>query len=247
MSDEPVLTVLLLSSLAAAVGALGSLPWALPRKPSESWVGSAEALASGLMLGAGYLLMSRGLDRATFAVVVGAGVGVAYTHWTKVYAGVDAMHEEPEEGRDSGYELILRGALHSAAEGVAIGVAMVLELRLGIFLALALAVHNVAESMALTGVLVERGVRVREAAGLCVVAKVTTPVLALASFALAPVLEGFLAGALGFSAGCLVFLVLTELLPSSYERSANALVSLLVSASAGALVLLEHFFLRRMG
>ena len=133
-------------------------------------------------------------------------------------------------------------ALHSAAEGMAIGVAMVLELRLGIFLALALAVHNVAESMALTEILRRRGIGVGAAAGLCVVAKITQPVLALAAFALAPVMTELLPGALGFAAGCLVFLVLTELLPASYRRASTLPVGLLVSVAAGALLLLEHLF-----
>ena len=125
---------------------------------------------------------------------------------------------------------------------MAIGVAMVLELRLGIFLALALAVHNVAESMALTEILRRRGIAVSAAAGLCVVAKITQPVLALAAFALAPVMTELLPGALGFAAGCMVFLVLTELLPASYRRASKLPVGVLVSVAAGALLLLEHVF-----
>jgi zinc transporter ZupT len=151
-----------------------------------------------------------------------------------------------------GFKVLLQYALHSAAEGLAIGIAMVLERRLGIFLALALAVHNVAESMALTEILRRRwpmgaaggggGMTVSEAAGLCVVAKSTQPVLALAAFALAPVMTGLLPSALGFASGCLVFLVLTELLPASYRRASKLPVGVLVSVAAGALLLLEHLF-----
>ncbi|HVR29249.1 MAG TPA: ZIP family metal transporter [Thermoanaerobaculia bacterium] len=257
MPQEPVLAVLLLSTLAAVVGALGALPFGLPRPPSSAVVGGAYALASGFMLGAGYLLVSRGLDRATIAVLVGAGVGVAYTHWVHVYSGLEELEPAPAlvpgaeaaDGRtiERGYKILLQSALHSAAEGIAIGLAMVLELRLGIFLALALAVHNVAESMALTEILRRRGATVAEAAGLCVVAKITTPVLALASYALAPVMTALLPGALGFASGCLVFLVLTELLPASYRQTAKLPVGLMVSVAAGAMVLLEHLFLRPSG
>jgi zinc transporter ZupT len=146
-----------------------------------------------------------------------------------------------------GYRVLLQNALHSAAEGIAVGMATVLELRLGIFLALALAVHNIAESMALTEILRRQGATVAEAAGLCVVAKITTPVLALAAFALAPVMTALLPGALGFAAGCLVFLVLTELLPASYRRAAKLPVGVMVSAAAGAMVLLEHLFMQAAG
>ncbi|HEX2463030.1 MAG TPA: ZIP family metal transporter [Thermoanaerobaculia bacterium] len=253
MPDEPVLAVLLISTIAAVFGALGALPFGLPRPPSRAMVGGAYALASGLMLGAGYLLLGRGLDRATVPVIVGAALGVAYTHWSQVYSGlVDLQVDlgaapsvaDPVEvaAPELGYKVLLQYALHSAAEGVAIGVAMVLELRLGIFLALALAVHNVAESMALTEILRRRGIAVSAAAGLCVVAKITQPVLALAAFALAPVMTALLPGALGFAAGCMVFLVLTELLPASYRRASRLPVGLLVSVAAGALLMLEHVF-----
>ncbi|MDX1383865.1 MAG: hypothetical protein R3190_09505, partial [Thermoanaerobaculia bacterium] len=200
-------------------------------------IGAAGAVASGLMLGSGYLLLSRGLERSTLPVLVGAALGVAYTYWIQSYAGVaEGAGARLSEGR-----LVLQNGLHSAAEGVAIGVAMVLDLRLGAFLAVALAVHNVAESMALTDGLAERGIGPRQAAGLGVVSDVSMPVMALAAFALSPVLEGLLSGALGFAAGCLVFLILTELLPMSYGRASSLWVGASVSVSAGALVLAEHY------
>jgi zinc transporter ZupT len=257
MPDEPVLLVLLISTSAAVFGALGALPFGLPRPPTGAMVGGAYALASGLMLGAGYLLLGRGLDRATVAVVVGAVIGVGYTHWIQVYSGVRELEANPDAGIageparnnrvELGYKVLLQYALHSAAEGLAIGIAMVLDLRLGIFLGIALAVHNVAEAMALTAILRQRGVSVSDAVGLCVVAKSTQPLLALAAFALAPVMTGLLPAALGFAAGCLVFLVLTELLPASYRRASKLPVGLLVSLAAGAVVLLELVFVSASG
>jgi zinc transporter ZupT len=251
LPNEPVVAVLLLSTAAALFGALGALPFGLPRPPARSVVGGAYALASGFMLGAGYLLVSRALDGTTLGVLVGAGAGVAYTHWIHVYSGLEDLEAGPAasgtaaaRGVEIGYKVLLQNALHSAAEGIAIGLAMVLELRLGIFLASALAVHNVAESMALTEILRRRGMTVSEAAGLCVVAKVPQPVLALAAFALAPVVAGMLPAALGFASGCLVFLVLTELLPASYRRAAKQPVGIVVSVAAGAIVLLEHLLVR---
>ena len=249
MPHEPVLAVLLVSSLAAALAGVGSIPYFLPRPPSKGLVGAAYALASGLMLGAGYLLMSRGLDLAVFSVVAGSGVGVAYTHWIRSYAGIDELDTFAGEvpAPELGYKILLQNMLHSAAEGVAIGVAMVLDIRLGVFLALALAVHNVAEAMALTDILRGLGMGVAQSAGLCVASNVGQPLLALAAFALSPVLGGLLPAALGFSAGCLVFLTLTELLPSSYQRAKHGQVGLLVSLASGAVVFLEHFFVRAQG
>ncbi len=244
MPTEPVLAVLLFSSLAALLAALGVLPFAAGRRPAAAWIAGAYALASGLMLGAGYLLTSRGLERGALAVVGGAALGVLYAWWIKRYTGAHIFDRQPQATAEEvpGYKLVLENLLHAAAEGVAIGVAMVLDLRLGVFVALALAVHNVGEAMALTDAFHRRGIGIGEAAGLCVGTNVPQPLLALAVFALDPVLTALLPAALGFAAGALVFLVLTELLPASYERGPRILVGLVVSASAGAVVLLEDFF-----
>ena len=244
MPDEPVLAVLLFSSLAALLAALGVVPFAAGRRPGAAWIAGAYALASGLMLGAGHLLMSRGLERGDASVVAGAALGVLYAWWIKRYTGAQVYDRRPEASADEEprYKLLLENMLHAAAEGVAIGVAMVLEIKLGVFVALALAVHNVGEGMALTDALHRRGVAIGEAAGLCVGTNVPQPLVALAVFALDPVLAGLLPAALGFAAGALVFLVLTELLPASYERAEGTLIALVVSASAGATLLLEDYF-----
>lgn len=307
IATEPVLNVLIYGALAALAAALGALPFALGARPRPAWVGAATALAAGLMLGAGYLLMTRGLGLsppfpaavdpaafdpaavdpgsagrgtaggarpwggwATWASITGAVAGILYTLGVQAYAGLDEL--EPGDGgpsdRSEEARLLLQHGLHSAAEGIAIGVAMTLQLSLGIFVALALAVHNVGEAMGLTDRLgrsragggperggtedretpaAPRAVAGRAAAGraaaLGVAVNLPQPVLALAAFALGPVLVGFLPAALGFAAGSLIFLVLTELVPAAYPRAGRRLVALLVSVSAAAVVLLESVLL----
>ena len=244
---DPVLTVLLFGTLAAAAAALGALPFAVGDGPRRWAVGSAYALASGFMLGAGYLLMTEGLRTRTLLTVLGAGLGVVYTWWTQSYPGTDRLDLAPESviDRDAGYKTILQSTLHSASEGVAIGVAMRVDLAFGIFMAVAMAIHNVGEAMALTHILRRRGMTVAESAGLCVVTNVTQPLFAIVAFTLAPALgEDFLPAALGFAAGSLAFLVLTELAPASYRHAGRTLVATLMSIAAAAVVLLEHVFVR---
>ncbi len=241
---DPVLTVLLCSSLAAATAALGVLPFALHKKVGLEWIGGAYGLASGLMLGAGYLLMTRGLERDLLSTIAGAGGGVAYTYWVQSYAGIAELDTAPggDTEPEYGYKIILQNTLHSASEGVAIGVAMLVNLKLGIFMSLALAVHNIGEAMALTALLRERGMSVGESAGLSVVTNASQVLLAIVAFAVGPMLGERLPVALRFAAGALLFLVMTELLPASYQRARNEYVAFLLSFSVAAVVLLESFF-----
>lgn len=266
IASEPVLNVLFYSTLAAAVAALGALPFVRGGGPRPAWVGGASALAGGLMLGAGYLLMERGLDGGIWTTVAGGAAGVLYTLGARFFAGLGRLQVPPrfaeesveaatEESSDIPSEaptgtdrepislVLLQHGLHSAAEGVAIGVAMTLNLRLGVFVALGLAVHNIAEALALSDLLVGRGTSPGRAAGLAVAINLPQPVLALAAFALGPVLAGLLPASLGFAAGALTFLVLTELIPDAYTQTVKGTVALVVSATAGTVILLESFFL----
>lgn len=238
MPGEPVLVVLFAGLAAALVSGLGALPFSTTRS-RPGLAGGAEALASGLMMGSGYLLMTEALDRRELLALLGAGLGVLYTYLVQSYTGTLELDVEPDGDPAHGYKVLLQGTLHSASEGIAIGVAMVLDLRLGLLVAAALALHNVAEGVALSEVLRRSGMGVGEAAGLAIVTKTTQPLLALATFALAPVLERWVAGALGFAAGCLLFLVLTELLPSSYRHASTVVIASLVTLSAAAVVLME--------
>ncbi|HSR51862.1 MAG TPA: ZIP family metal transporter [Acidobacteriota bacterium] len=247
MDQQPVLVVLLYSGLAAAFASLGALPFLRRGGPGRFSIGSAYSFASGLMLGAGYLLMSEALVHGKAdLVVVGAALGVGFTWWTQSYAGTEELRRDAQAKPDRpeyGYKILLQNALHSAAEGVAIGASMAYDLGLGVFIALALAVHNVGEATALTSLLTQRGVTVRQSAGLCVSVKTPQAVFAITAFALTSALRPWLPLALGLAAGAMVYLVISELLPSSYKRAPKSAVALLVSISAGAVILLRSFFM----
>ena len=81
----------------------------------------------------------------------------------------------------------------------------------------------------------------RHIAALCVLSKLTQPLLAIATFALSPLYAGVLPGALGLAGGSLAFLVLTELLPDAYRKVKPSLVSAIATAAAGLVVMLEGF------
>lgn len=256
---EPVAPVLVFSGVAALLAALGVVPFLGGRRPAPAVLGAAAALAGGLMIGAGYLLIDRGLDHGAFTTVLGIAGGILYTLVVQAWGrlelpspGVATDRETPAEGEPpepalDTPRLLLRDALHSAAEGVAIGVAFLVEPALGIFVAGALALHNVGEAMILTDAVLTDGpagsgggpATPLRAAGLAVATNLPQPLLALVAFALHPLLAGFLPAALGFAAGSLLFLVLTELLPGAYPRLRHDGVAAVVGIGAGAVVLLE--------
>jgi len=238
---DATLTVVLYSSLAAATAALGVLPLKSGRKPPLRMIGWANALASGLMMGVAYALISSGLDSGAPAAGVGAVLGIGFVYLTHRATGTLELElnrlDDPRP--EYGYQVILLNALHAAHEGIAIGVAMSMSLSFGILMALALAIHNIPEATILGAVVMNRGLRLRNAALLAVAANVNQILLAVVTFALVSAAPSLLPWALGFAVGALLYLVLVELLPESYREAGHTSIALVTVVAMGMVVLLR--------
>lgn len=238
---DPTLTVLTFSALAAAGGGLGAIPLIGRDEVPATWIGWASALASGLMLGAAYVLSTAETSGSPLAAAAGAVLGIGFIYATHAAAGTAELDLNRLSDPDPtyGYRILLVGSLHAASEGVAIGVAMALDIPFGIFMALAIAVHNMPEGLILAAVLKSRGVRQREAVGLAVVTNVGQVLLAVVTFAVVSAAPAMLPWTVGFAVGGLVYLVLLELLPESYRTVGATSIALLALVATGVVVLLQ--------
>jgi len=237
---DPTLLVLLYSTVAATTSALGAVPLLRRARPSARWIGWANALAAGLMLGAAYALMIGGLPRIPWTGVLGALLGGIFVNRVHIASGtadldLNRLGETPPE---YGYQVLLVHVLHAAAEGVAIGVAMTVSLSFGVFMALAIAVHNVPEGMVLAAIVTARGVRVRDAAMLAVATNVSQILLAIVVFALTAAAPSLLPWTLGFAVGALVYLVMAELLPECYRQAGRTSIAVVTIVAMGIVILL---------
>ena len=242
---NPTITVLIYSSIAAASAALGAIPLRWRDSIPTAWIGWANALAAGLMLGTAYVIVVAGLNRMVWAGATGAFLGIGFIYWTHLIAHTEDidLNKLDETGPEYGYQVLLVQSLHSASEGVAIGVAMSLNIGLGVFAAIAFAVHNVPEATVLCAVLRARGIRLRDAAGLAVMTNLSLILLAIVTFALITAMPLLLPWALGFAMGALVYLVMVEPLPESCRQAGNTSIALVTSVAMGIVVLLNGFLL----
>ncbi len=204
-------------------------------------MGWANALAGGLMLGSAHALSLAGTELQPFATALGALVGIAFTWATHFAAGTADLELNRLGDSDPTYgsKVLLTAFLHSASEGVAIGAAMVLDLRFGIFMALAIAVHNIPEATILCAILRARGTRLLPATLLAVVINAGQVLLALAVFAVLSAVPGATASVIGFAVGTLIYLVLVELLPESYRQTGTTTIAVLTTLAMGVLILLH--------
>ena len=241
MSDlDPTLTVLAYSSLAAVAAGLGVLPQVLSGRLPVRALGWANALAAGLMLGVAYSLLYEGLPERVLQGGAGALLGLLFVRLAHRATGVQDLDLNRLDELDPayGYQILLVSALHGAYEGVAIGTAMLVSLPFGISMALALAVHNIPEAMVMTAVLSGRGVRPRHAAGLAIAANGNQVLVSVVVFAVVGVLPWLLPWAIGFAVGALLYLLMAELLPESYEQAGHTSIALVTLVAMGIVVAL---------
>ncbi len=219
------LLVLIVSSATAAVAAIGALPLASGRPLRTPVLGSANALASGLMLGVAYALMTVGLERAASASGLGALAGIAGIAAAR--AAVDPAHT------------LRLGAIHAVPEGVAIGVAMAVGTPFGLLMAAALGVHNVPEGAVTAAALAARGRRWPQAAWLAVAANLNQVLFAVVAFSAVTTAPALLPWGLGFAVGAMLQLVMAELLPDAYRHAGRTGIALVTTVAIAIIVLLH--------
>lgn len=228
------------AALATALATgLGALPFLLVRRPERKWLGLANALASGFMIGASVGLVYEGAGYGSGRVISGALAGAVFIALTSRVLGRD--RELPLgalQGADGLRALLIVGVMtvHSFSEGVGVGVAFGGDEALGVVIAIAIAVHNIPEGLAISLVLVPRGSSVPKAAAWSVFSSLPQPLMAVPAFVFVETFERFLPVGLGFAAGAMLWLVVRELLPEAFREARPATVTATVVASAAAMI-----------
>lgn len=240
---EAVLLVFTYGMLTAAATGLGAIPFAFVGHVSPKLVAFANAVASGLMLGASFGLVAEGTNYGDWETLVGAVFGVAFILVTqRVLRRYDVRF-----GRARGVGarqmalVVLVMTAHSFSEGVAVGVSFGGGMTLAAVITVAIAVHNVPEGLAISAVLHPRGTNVAGCAGWSVVSSLPQPLMAVPAFLFVETFRVALPYGIGFAAGAMVFMVLVELLPEAYGRAAKPQVALVVSLTLVAMVMFQRY------
>jgi len=126
-------------------------------------------------------------------------------------------------GEDARRALLIVGVMtvHSAAEGIGVGAAFADGSTLGLLIAIAIAVHNIPEGLAISLVLVPRGASVGAAAGWSVFSSLPQPLVAPFAYLFVEQFRSVLPAGLGFAAGAMLWMVWSELLPDLRSHHAH--------------------------
>lgn len=240
------LTIFLLALGTALATGLGAVPFIWFKTPNSRWIGIANAVAAGLMLGASVSLVLEGQHANLTSTIIGAILGVIFIIFTQRFL---PDHDKMTMGGMNGLDarrallLFLVMTVHSFAEGVGVGVAFGGGQTIGWMIAIAIAIHNIPEGLAISLTMVPKGTPVWKAALYSIASSLPQPLMAVPAFLAVEAFKPALPVGLGFAAGAMLWMVFSEILPESIKEGRSPRLTAAVAVVAMAAMLTFTFML----
>lgn len=232
-STYSILIVFLYALLTAVATGLGALPFFFLKKVSGTFMGKANAMAAGLMLSASYNLIFEGYRENEWMTLGGMLTGVLLVILAD-YRLSKSVDIELEKLVGSGKKMMLFlgiMTIHSFAEGISVGVSFAHTLEFGLFITIAIAIHNIPEGLAISLVMIPKGNSPLKAAGWSVFSSLPQPLMAVPAFLFVETFQEYMPFGLGLAAGAMIWMVFAEILPESLEKSPAHSVGLWITIS----------------
>lgn len=181
----------------------------------------ATPFAAGALLAAVFMdLLKEGLEVSTAdTVMLAAMVGVIvfflmerFLHWFH--------HHHQHEGKDPSTSLIIVGdTVHNALDGVAIAAAFLVSVPTGIVTTLVVAAHEIPQEIGDFGLLLSKGMSRLKVILANLFSALATVVFALLTYALGSEDHLPMGMLIGLSAGFLLYIAASDIIPEIHERS----------------------------
>lgn len=216
-----ILYVFTAALITAVFTGLGAIPFFFIKNIKPTVMGLANAAAAGLMLGASIGLIIEGtsysLGRTVLGILLGLLMIIIAHHLLEDKEEIDFLSVNAADAKKM---LMIVGIMtaHSFAEGIGVGVAFGNGNAFGNFITTAIAIHNIPEGIAISLILVPRGVSVIKSAGWSIFSSLPQPLMAVIAYIFVLIFEPLLPIGLGLAAGAMIWMVFTELLPEAKEK-----------------------------
>lgn len=179
--------------------------------------------AAGALLAAVFLdLLTDGLEESSASVVMMSTlVGIFLFFFAERFLRW-FHHHHSHDKKDPSTSLIIVGDLmHNALDGVAIAAAFLVSVPTGIVTTMAVAAHEIPQEIGDFSLLLHKGMRRRNVLLVNVFSALTTTVAAVITFALGTNSNIPIGVLLGISAGFLLYIALSDIIPTIHEKTQN--------------------------
>jgi ZIP family zinc transporter len=239
-----VVTVFFYALLTALATGLGALPFLFFRRITKKWLGYSNAVAAGLMLTASFTLIFEGLDYGLWQTVTGILAGLLFILFSDGWLNTkEDLTIANLKGADARKAIMILGVmtLHSFTEGVGVGVSFGGDEGLGVFITAAIAIHNIPEGLAISLIMIPRGMRVWSTALYCILSSIPQPIMAVPSFMFVESFQPFLPVGLGFAGGAMIWMVFSEIIPDANQDTCTKRVGVIIAISVIFMIIFQEF------
>ncbi|KAM5560748.1 putative zinc transporter [Rosa sericea] len=246
-SKVSISTVALFTLAMAAATGLGAVPFFFVELDPQ-WAGLCNGMAAGVMLAASFDLIQEGQGHGAgnwvvFGILAGGIFILLCKKFLEQYGEVSMLDIK---GADATKVVLVIGimTLHSFGEGSGVGVSFAGSkgFSQGLLVTLAIAVHNIPEGLAVSMVLASRGVSPQNAMLWSVITSLPQPIVAVPSFMCADAFSKFLPFCTGFAAGCMIWMVVAEVLPDAFKEASPSHVASAATLSVAFMEALSTLF-----
>ena len=219
--------VIVFSLIGGLISLIGGVLLLSRKKSAQTLAKYATPFAAGALLAAVFLdLLPEGIAESTAETVLTAAlVGLLVFFFFERFLRWFHHHHE-HEGTDAANEstkslIILGDTLHNALDGVVIASAFLVSVPVGIVTTIAVAAHEIPQEIGDFGLLLSKGMRRRNVLLANIASALATTVFAVITFALGSADKLPIGALLGLSAGFLLYIAASDIIPSIHENVKN--------------------------
>jgi zinc and cadmium transporter len=193
------------------------------KKLAETLADYGTPFAAGALIAAVFMdLLKDGLEAASantvlFSTMTGLVLfflAERFLHWFH--------HHHQHEGRDPAISLVVVGdTIHNALDGVAIAAAFLISIPTGIITTVAVAAHEIPQEVGDFGLLLGKGMKRSKVLWVNIISALATTVMAIITFALGSASRLPVGVLIGISAGFLLYIATSDIIPEIHEKSTN--------------------------
>ena len=231
MGMDDLLIVIFFSLVGGIVSLIGGLFLLSQNTSSQKLARYATPFAAGALLAAVFLdLLPEGLEEAKAETVfISSLAGILlffiaerFLRWFHHHHGEEDKHTDPAIGL-----IIIGDTLHNILDGVAIAAAFLINVPTGIVTTIAVAAHEIPQEIGDFGLLLAKGMRRRNVLLVNIFSALATTAAAVITYLLGAGDMLPIGVLLGLSAGFLLYIALSDIMPSIHESTdASKLVQL---------------------
>ena len=223
-----MLLVIIFSLIGGLFSLIGGVLLLSRQKSAQTLAKYATPFAAGALLAAVFLdLLPEGIGESTAETVLTASLAglllfffferfLRWFHHHHEHEGVDAANESSKS------LIILGDTLHNALDGVVIASAFLVSVPVGIVTTIAVAAHEIPQEIGDFGLLLSKGMRRKNVLIANAVSALATTVFAIIVYALGSADALPIGALLGISAGFLLYIATSDIIPSIHDNVDNS-------------------------